>query len=399
MATNYYATATWAATFADYISRIETALLAVGWTVYDSISSTHAVYRPPNVNGATGVFFMLELVVSGGVFTINACLDWDPVTHTPISRGQGTAIQDVGGTGYIYSNALGFFFVVIDGLYNHSGWAGQPRCRQVKNQTDGLCVSTAGMSIGATSVTVNANLTGRLYVGQVVAIQNFAHDSTSANKDNRELVTITSVSASTLSFSATTNAYDAGAKIGPPDMLWPLSITPAAFQSYNGRFMNWSTQATGLNQAGTVTSTSTASIDIVNASTGIYAGMTAANAAGLPPETFVGGVGESEVSDFSSCLPVPGVLFSYLNFSGGNPASGTKFTDGTNVFVLPKGGSAVGGALPSILVGPTGDTPNFSTQNRILPPLIAVSDSIYTYPSAFSTQDLLPSNGLNQGLN
>ena len=392
----YYATATWSATESDYVSRIKAALLAVGWTVYDNINSTHQVMRSPGTNGATNVFTILEIYGNGGgTVAVNACFDWDPSAHVGILKSAGSGFIVTSGTGYIYTNALGAFVCVIDGTFDKMAFVGQPRANVVPNVNDGICATTAGMSIGATSVAVDTNLTGHLYVGQVVAIQNFAHNNSSANKTNRELVTITAIAAGTLSFTATANAYDSGARIASPDLLYPMGTAPGQYNSFSGNYLQCSIQAVGLNQVyGSVTNSIGPSFQL---DSGSDADLLAWNASGLPPVATLPILVQNQGSNNSTISPVYGFIFVFQKIAAGVPGIGTKYTDGVNVFVQPKAVQASGN--PVLLIGPTGDTPNFGTMTRILPTMVPVSDSIYANPPPPAPPSSAPTNTFNQGFN
>ena len=392
---NYYATATWSATEADYVSRIETALLACGWTVYDNINSTHQVMRSPGTNGATNVFTILEIYGNGGgSVAVNACFDWDPSAHVGILKSAGGGFITVGGTGYIYANALGAFICVIDGTYDKMAFVGQPRANVVPNVNDGICATTAGITAGDTGVAVDTDLTGHLYVGQVVAIQNFAHNNSSSNKTNRELVTITAIAAGTLSFTATANAYDSGARIASPDLLYPMGAVPGQYNTFSGNYLPCSLQAIGLDQAyASITNSIGPGFQLDG---GANADLLAWNVSGLPPVATLPILVQDQASNNSTISPVYGFILVFQKIAAGVPGIGTKYTDGVNVFVQPKAVPASGN--PVLLIGPTGDAPNFGTMTRILPTMVPVSDSIYAVPPV-TPPTSAPTNGTNQGIN
>lgn len=397
MADNYYNhNGALASGYAAYIAFHAAALTACGWTLVDN-NGNHNVYRCPDINGAPGVYFFLDLYRNAGFGTvnINAYIDWDTSTHTGITGSTTNNGATPGGDAYIYANKLGLFSTVIDGVYNTTVFAGQPRCSQTPMQSDGLCLSTGAMTIGTTTVNVSANMTGRLRVGQKVAIQNFAHNSASANASHQELVKITAVGASSLSFTATTKAYDSGAKIGPPDMLWPLGSYPGAFQSLNGNNFQCSVQAIDISQTQPSPS---AVVNLIGSGVVGQASLSTAallaNQNGLSAISMVPMATQPVSTGYTAMQPIYGVLFAYIYYSGGVPATGAKFTDGTNVFVVAKGGTAPASTF-FMLIGPTGDTPDTSTMGVLYTPIPAVSDSIYAVPPTASA----PPNALNQGLN
>lgn len=392
MATNYYNSGAVAASNAATIAFMEAGLTATGWTLVDT-PTTHRVWQSPDI--VTGVHFFIDFFVSGGVLTVDAYVDYDVTNHAGIQKAPGGSVSTFGGTGYVYANALGLVYAILDGISNPVLFFGQPRCRQQVNVTDGLCLSTAGISAAATSVSVDRDLTTRLYVGQVIAIQNFAHNSASANKDNRELVTITSLSAGSIGISATANAYDSGAKIGPPDMLWPLAANPSGIRSFTAGCVSMSAPAMALDQSVNTTVVDVGPFNPLNGNANAQSNAESMNAAGYQVESTNAAV-TSHVSAFPIVmLGITGIIMVLPNYSGGAPANGAKLTDGTNVFVIPKGATAAGSGM-TFAIGPTGDAPNRSTQLSMLPPPLGVTDTIYmTEPPAGSA----PSNALNQGLN
>lgn len=395
MADSYYNTGSVAANSAAVIAFMEAGLTATGWTNVDN-PTTHRVWKSPDVNGAAGIYFFIDFFVNAGTLQIDAYVDYDVTNHTGISGGTGGAVSAFGGTGYVYANKLGLVYAILDGIANPILFFGQPRCRQQPNATDGLCLSTAGMSASATTVAVDRDLSTRLFVGQVVAIQNFAHNSGSANKDNRELVTITGITSTHLSFSATANAYDSGAKIGPPDMLWPLAGNPTGIRSFGSGTITMAKQIFAQDQTSTSTSANVGPLVNQIAGTGTQANASAMNAAGAAAEASNMLVSQPNSSNPAFTLGITGCIGVIPNYSGGAPADGAKFTDGVNVYAAPKGGTDPGGGAMTWLIGPTGDSPDRSTQVPILPLPLGHTDTIYmTAPPTGSA----PTNALNQGFN
>lgn len=380
MADNYYNSSVWASGNA-YIGLIEAGLTATGWTLVDAISANHHVWKSPVIAGSNAYFY-LDIAWVGSL-GLEVALDYDVSTHSVINASgsaTGGGISTPGGQAYFYCNKQAFFLVVMDGLFNKCVWVGQPRTRQLHNETDGVCLSTASMVIGATSVAVDTDLTTRLFVGQKVAIQNFAHNSASANATHTEIVTITALAAGTLSFSATTLAYDSGAKIGPPDMLYPLGGSPDTFQSYSSGCLTLSHEAVGIRSAplSGIGQSCVLNPGMITTFTNVLASLNESYGFGVAPESFVPCIISIQTGECGFALPTYGLIMVGIKASGGNPPAGTKYTDGTNVFVQPGASNPTGG--PVVLVGPTGDTPDFNTMTRILSPHIPVTDSIYSIP-------------------
>lgn len=376
----YYATPTFGASSASYITTIATALTNQGWTIVDNISSTHQIYRCPDVLGFSGIFFHIEFFFDGSLLEVNSYQDWDSSSHTgtPSGGSAGAGFLTTGGPGYVRANPYSCYFFVNDGAFNKNGLFGLQRSLQVVNYSDGLTLSTAGMLAGATSVTVQDNLVGRLFVGQKIAIMNFAHNSGSANWAHHETVTVTSVSAGSIGFSATANAYDSGAKLGSPDLLLAMGGSGSTFNTFNGNYIQISSAWSSLNMdvGGTIISVGpTGSFD-----GGTLTGLIKQSQVGFTVPTFMPIITNNQANQEGFFGLPSHLLFATPYYSGGIPATGHQYTDGTNVFTLMLGGTGPGGNQPSLLIGPTGDTPNLSTMTHVLPSFVAVSDTLYAVP-------------------
>ncbi len=405
--TSYYNSGSSAGTPLAVHDAVATGLLACGWTLsftsgtFTGGGTHYRVYQSPDTLGETGIFYYLVFLLTGGTMTLSSCQDFDSGAVAVIgSSASSSGINYSGATGtfYVFANPQGAFYFCYDVayLFKVCFWVGQPQSLQIPGVTDGLCLTTAGISAAATSVAVDRDVSARLRVGQVVAIYNFAHSNASANKSHKELLTITSLSAGSIGFNACTNAYDTGAKIGAPDLLWSVGGggTGATWQNFNGDFAQISSQAFGIDTNTANSPTVTSCIGNISGS-GVNANLDRSNSLGMPAFCITPYLTQAAASDGSSGQPCPGWIFAYINFSGGNPADGTKFTDGTNVYILPRGGTGAGSGKPSWLMRTT-DAVNFATQTLIPPPIIQDHDGPYSIPSATGAA---PSNTLNQGLN
>ena len=405
--TSYYNSGSSAGTPLAVHDAVATGLLACGWTLaytsgtFSGGGTHYRVYQSPDTLGQTGIFYYLVFLLTGGTMTLSSCQDFD--TGAPAAIGSSASSSGVNysgatGTFYVFANPQGAFYFCYDVayLFKVAFWVGQPQSLQIPNLTDGLCLSTATITAGATSVAVDRDVSARLQVGQKVAIYNFAHDNSSANKSHKELLNITSLSAGSIGFTACANNYDTGAKIGAPDLLWSVGGggTGSSWQSFNGDFIQASAQAFGIDTNTTNSPTVTSSIGNVSGS-GVNANLDRSNSLGMPPFCIVPWLSQAAATDGASGGPQPGFLLAYLNFSGGNPPDGTKYTDGTNVYILPRGGTGAGSNKPSWLMRTT-DAVNLATQTLINPPFIADHDGPYAIPTPTASA---PTNTLNQGLN
>ncbi len=392
----YYATPSVAGSEAGYVSAMATALANQGWTLVDNVASNNQVYAAPNLNGISGFTFYIQLKGNGGgSVAVNGMQDYDASAHTAISASAGVNFLAVAGNGYIRANPFSCFFYVHDGTYNKCLWFGLPRTIQQRGASDGITLTTATITAGASSVTVQDNVSAQLYVGQAIAIQNFAHNNSSANKSNRELVFVSSVSSGAITITGTfANNYDSGAKIGPPDLLIGVGGSTNAFPGYNGTVLQISEAWTDLAQI------QTSNIFEIGGSwaTGWAATSQHQNNVGLPPPVWPAFAATSQASWTGQQGVAHHLIFASID-SGGPATTGTKWTDGTDVYIQ-MGATVSSGSNPTPLLGPTGDSPNFGTMSRLsaiqfVPP----NDTLYVQPPPVAPMVSEPTNGLNMGLN
>jgi hypothetical protein len=193
-----------------------------GWTQHDVISSTpgsrDVVMRGAALDATADIRpFVRFTQTAATTIVCRAYSDWDTGTHAGMNE-----CGAVGSSNWTVQDATFSYYAWVDG---YGGWvvaklASANRAyfgfarRGLPAIEAGITKTTAPLSVGATSLPVASDMTGKLRVGQKVLLMNYAHNSASGNASNVESVTITSIGASAIGCSALTKAYDAGAVLG-----------------------------------------------------------------------------------------------------------------------------------------------------------------------------------------
>lgn len=221
---------------AAFFDALHAQLIANGWTdldVISSVSGSKDVVMQGSALDAGGFYkpYVRITQTSTTAFFVRAYQDWDPTTHVGVNEANNAStgpltLQDTSFTYWIRANGLAFIAAAKIGATYNRAYAGLLR-RGLPAKFAGITKSTGALAIGATSIPVASDMTGKLAVGQKVMLFNYAHSSASANKGNAELVTISSISATAIGVSATIKAYDAGAIVGE-------RILPGLVASYGG---------------------------------------------------------------------------------------------------------------------------------------------------------------------
>jgi hypothetical protein len=207
----------------NFFLAIRAHLLANGWTEHDVISTTagarDVVFRSSALDATADVRAFVRLTQNSTTnlfFTIYT--DYDATTHVGMNSA-GTSsfanytVQDASFTYYLWIDQFGGMVCAkIGTTITRVPW-GFAR-RGLDPSESGITKTTSSLAIGATSLPVASDMTGKLRVGQKVLIVNYAHASGNANASNAESVTITSISSSAIGVSALTKAYDSGAVVG-----------------------------------------------------------------------------------------------------------------------------------------------------------------------------------------
>lgn len=190
-----------------------------GWTEHDVISNSggtrNIVFRGGALDptGDVRPFLKLQQTSTTNV-NLDMFSDWDTTTHAGVNQASGSFTgQDATFVYYFWFDSFGGIIAAKISTTVNRSYAGF--LRRGLDVTDmGLTKTTGSLSIGATSLPVASDMTGKMRVGQKVQIMNYAHSSASANASKSEVVTITSIATSSIGCSATTLAFDTGAIVG-----------------------------------------------------------------------------------------------------------------------------------------------------------------------------------------
>lgn len=215
---------------AAFFAALRTHLLANGWTEHEIIvAGSDVVFRGAALEAVSDIRPFLRLTTSGITsIIIRGYSDYDPAgAGTGIAETGGVAIttlslQDASFAYYLWFDGLGGTVVAKIGSALTRAYLGFAR-RGLDPSEEGITKSTGALAIGATSIPVASDLTGKLRVGQKVQVMNYAHTAGSANATNCESVTVTSVAAGSIGVSALTKNYDSGAVVG--ENVCPLIVS------------------------------------------------------------------------------------------------------------------------------------------------------------------------------
>lgn len=374
------------------------AMVAQGWTLVHSNSTYDNVYQSPQYFAGVNIYCYVEVAWDGSTFlTATAMQDYDPTAFVNINpcSGNGWRAYGAAGTAYIRTNPLS---CSLSDPINGQLYFGLYR-RWANVWTGGCCLSTGAITASGTTVTTSTSMVGQLQVGQTCMIQNFAHNNASANKAHAELLTITAVTATSISFNATTNAYDSGAIIGN-DLSMAVGDSSSA-PSNNGTVFN-GTFGCVLNSSAAYQSFPGGNMNasFVGAGPGVWgqSWYTATKRTAMVGCSF-------DDNNNSGLQGVAHHLYAVVGPGGGSGstlASGTLFTDGVNVYQqVSAAGTAASPYYGAVCIGPTGATPNFSTMKECFTPVGFGSnnDDTASIQPAIPSPGASPINQFNQGLN
>lgn len=200
---------------------VRAALTANGWTEFDTPSDTvgnrDVIFKSTAGDADANNFCYLRLTAVSNVWSMRCYTDFDTTTSLGAREAAFLAQTALSSTSFTYFfrvNEFALGIVLKIGATYYKGYAGFVR-RGMPQSKNGLTRTTAGYAAGVSTMTVFSNMTTRLKVGQRVVIYNRGESSASANFNNSEFVTILSIAAGSITFSAPTAfAYDTGAVIG-----------------------------------------------------------------------------------------------------------------------------------------------------------------------------------------
>jgi hypothetical protein len=145
--------------------------------------------------------------------------DWDTTTQVGANEAgagatQQITLQDASFVYFVRMNEFAMAVCAKLGTAYHKGYCGFVR-RGYPVSKGGMTKTTAGYAIGVSTMSVASDMTTKMKVGQKVLIYNHGEASASANFTNAEMMTILSIAAGSITFTAvTTKAFDTAAVIG-----------------------------------------------------------------------------------------------------------------------------------------------------------------------------------------
>jgi hypothetical protein len=394
----------------SYLADVYTALAAdlttIGWSLVDASptrgSGSGKVWKSPSVNGVY-FYVLLDYAVSGGQ-QVNQTIgfDYDVTLHdfigTNISGAAPTTVFTQNQRYLWRVNQYSIFLTMtVDAKAIYVGLS-----RAMRPATHvGTCLVTPAITVGTSTFTTNASMVGLLTPGMTIALANFGHSNGSANKNNRELLVVSSVTATQVVTTAgCANAYDAGCRLGVPELLLPQSIA--------------NIQAT----SGFVSGSSPINVDSSSVTGQSLASTTSVAAVVAPTiSSYVPGDGTLQASiskpwfkafNMASSMPgntlpnnapgIYGIMWSAYAVSAQQStpiAAGTKYTDGQSVYYAAAVATADTTYGMILLIGPTNDTPNFATQVNMSRVPYGTSDGVVASdaPSAPTITNITPAAG------
>lgn len=264
--------------------------------------------------------------------------------------------------------------------------------------TRGMASTSGALSSGGTVINLTSDLTGTVQVGQWLLLFNYGHSSSSNNFANSELVKISAVG----SFQVTINSSQTGA--GPTvaahlqhnydsgAILMPYTAIGGAWSSYQTLISDNLSQL-GVNSGPWITGNGTPNYP---SSTQTMASPRQFAHGTNQDGSFITGNIYAQDTNYQSI----GLYFHILGIQYSSSPVVGSYTDGNNVYYMNEIAGSGGATINvSYAVGPTGDTPNFATMSRCMPPTLFPDDTsifIPQAPPAASTS--IPVCGLNQGL-
>jgi hypothetical protein len=213
------------ATTDELFAAVRAALIANGWTEYDVLSDTgilrDIVFRSAPIDPVADNRCFCRFTYSSSGWGCRQYTDWAVATHNGANASgfnpSNTYITYMPTSKYhiaVNEFAIAYSWTSYQSpaaIYNNYAGFFQ---RGLSSGKSGLTKTTTSYSIGATTLNVASDMTGKLQPNQRVVIYNQSHSQT-ANFSNAELLTIQSVASGSITFSSgLTKAYDSGAVIG-----------------------------------------------------------------------------------------------------------------------------------------------------------------------------------------
>ena len=216
----------------NLIEALRAHLAANGWTEHDVINggagAQDIVFQGSALDTAADNRPFIRVTWTAATsFAFRCYSDWDTALHSGanVAGATGSSTLTVQNAAFDYvirANGVSFWIgALIGGVYNKV-YQGFVR-RGLTSARSGITTTTAPLAIGATSLPVAADMTGKLQVDQYIQVMSYTHTADVIGDDqwtNCELIKITSVAAGAIGCSALTKAYKSGALVG--DRVYPI---------------------------------------------------------------------------------------------------------------------------------------------------------------------------------
>lgn len=250
----------------ELVQAIQTTLESFGWTTYDSLGAgggfdERIIMRSTGFDDDARVYLGLSAAAAGASITWDLYLDWSTSSHT--GRNVQTRTQSLASntTIILWWICRNEYAATI--LWRQSGSSysifsvGEPYRTHIQASHRGRCFSTGAITAGSSvAIPVDRDMTTSLVVGGQVDIVPLAEDGAALPTFVPERVTISAISASTITVATLANNQPTHCLIG--DDPCPSQI------SFNGPGGTVSIQNTGnfvLARAGSATATAPAVIE------------------------------------------------------------------------------------------------------------------------------------------
>lgn len=224
---------------ADFLSRLNTWLTGtVGWTLHDDQSGgspAYMIWRSTGEASNQEIYVRMWISTSANRMGFSICRYWDNASHTaynesPAYAAASTAIVvvDTGFVYFLFGDKNGFYVVTKSGSTYYLNFATQ----MLPAWSSALAVTANSESPGS-GVEIEVDTVAPFEAGKKYQIVNF-NSATGVP----ELVTVSSVGASSIVVASLANTHPAGAKIG--ELPCRLVVSNASTSSWPGNCYGWS---------------------------------------------------------------------------------------------------------------------------------------------------------------
>lgn len=200
---------------ADFLSRLNTWLTAtVGWTLHDDQSGgspAYMIWRSTGEASDQEIYVRIWISTTSNRLGVSTCRYWDAATHTGYSEVptyyasvQGMIAPEAGFVYFLLGDKNGFFMVTKSGANYYCSVA-----TQLAPVWSSAMATTVNAESAGSDVEIEVDTVAPFEAGKTYQIMNF-NSATGVP----ELVTVSSVGASSITVAALANNHAAGARIG-----------------------------------------------------------------------------------------------------------------------------------------------------------------------------------------